>query len=64
MFDTALSERLNREGYSYLFEGVEQINIKMKLEELQFHVTSYDTAPLHLYAPASNRLVIVKKRGT
>jgi hypothetical protein len=46
MFDNALRERLNREGYAYLFTGMEQINIQMKLEELQFHITSYGTAPL------------------
>ncbi len=46
MFNSGLSERLNREGYAYLFEGLEQISIQLKLAELQFHVTSYDTAPL------------------
>ena len=46
MFDDVLRERLQREGYAYLFQGMEQINIQMKMEELQFHVTSYDTAPL------------------
>jgi len=46
MFDSALRERLGREGYAYLFAGLEQINIQMKLEDLQFHVTSYGTAPL------------------
>ncbi|MDT8283427.1 MAG: hypothetical protein RQ982_11560 [Gammaproteobacteria bacterium] len=46
MFDTTLRERLGREGYAYLFSGMEQINIQMKLEELQFHITSYGTAPL------------------
>jgi len=46
MFDSALRERLDREGYTYLFTGMEQINIQMKLEELQFHITSYGTAPL------------------
>lgn len=46
MFDDSLKERLMREGYAYLFDGMEQINIQMKLEELQFHVTSYGTAPL------------------
>jgi len=46
MFDNALKERLNREGYAYLFTGMEQINIQMKLDDLQFHVTSYGTAPL------------------
>lgn len=46
MFDEALKERLNREGYAYLFTGMEQINIQMKLDDLQFHVTSYGTAPL------------------
>ena len=46
MFDTYLRERLNREGYSYLFEGMEQINIQLTLEELKFHVTSYGSAPL------------------
>ena len=46
MFDTALRERLEREGYAYLFNGMEQIDIQIKLEELQFHITSYGTAPL------------------
>ena len=46
MFDEFLKERLSREGYDYLFAGMEQINIQMKLEELQFHITSYGTAPL------------------
>ena len=46
MFDNALRERLEREGYAYLFTGMEQIDIQLKLEELQFHVTSYGTAPL------------------
>ncbi|MBE9560170.1 MAG: hypothetical protein IMF15_05240 [Proteobacteria bacterium] len=46
MFDDFLKERLNREGYDYLFAGMEQINIQMKLEGLQFHITSYGTAPL------------------
>lgn len=46
MFDNALRERLNREGYAYLFTGMEQINIQLKLDELQFHITSYGTAPL------------------
>ena len=46
MFDEVLKERLNREGYAYLFTGMEQINIQMKFEELQFHITSYGTAPL------------------
>ncbi len=46
MFDRSLRERLNREGYAYLFAGMEQVNIQLKLEELQFHVTSYGTAPL------------------
>lgn len=46
MFDGFLRERLGREGYAYLFAGMEQINIQLKLEELQFHVTSYGTAPL------------------
>lgn len=46
MFDSNLRERLGREGYAYLFTGTEQINIQMKLEELQFHITSYGTAPL------------------
>ena len=32
MFDDFLKERLNREGYDYLFAGMEQINIQMKLE--------------------------------
>ena len=46
MFDNALRERLNREGYAYLFAGMEQINIQLKIDDLQFHVTSYGTAPL------------------
>jgi len=46
MFDNALRERLNRAGYTYLFEGMEQIDVQLKLEALQFHVTSYGTAPL------------------
>jgi len=46
VFDTALKERLQREGYSYLFTGMEQIDLQMKIEEWQFHVTSYGTAPL------------------
>ena len=46
MFETHLRERLGREGYAYLFAGMEQINIQMKLDELQFHITSYGTAPL------------------
>ena len=46
MFDDSLRERLGREGYVYLFAGMEQINIQMKLEDLQFHITSYGTAPL------------------
>jgi hypothetical protein len=46
MFDTALRARLNREGYAYLFEGVEQINIQITDDELKFHVTSYGSAPL------------------
>jgi len=46
MFDAALRERLSREGYAYLFEGMEQINIQIKLDELQFYVNSYGTAPL------------------
>ncbi len=46
MFDEVLKERLNREGYAYLFTGMEQINIQMKFDDLQFHVTSYGTAPL------------------
>ncbi len=46
VFDDYLRERLNREGYAYLFTGMEQINIQMKLEDLQFHITSYGTAPL------------------
>lgn len=46
MFDDSLRERLSREGYAYLFSGMEQINIQMKLEALQFHITSYGTAPL------------------
>ena len=46
MFDRSLRERLQREGYAYLFAGMEQIDIQMSLEDLQFHVTSYGTAPL------------------
>ncbi len=46
MFNNTLEERLNREGYAYLFTGMEQINIQMKLEDQQFHITSYGTAPL------------------
>ena len=46
MFDRSLRERLGREGYAYLFAGMEQINIQLKLEELQFHVSSYGIAPL------------------
>lgn len=46
MFDTSLKARLNRDGYAYLFEGMEQINIQITDEELKFHVTSYGTAPL------------------
>ncbi len=46
MFNRSLRERLGREGYAYLFAGMEQINIQLKLEELQFHVSSYGTAPL------------------
>lgn len=46
MFDTSLKARLNRDGYAYLFEGLEQINIQITDEELKFHVTSYGTAPL------------------
>lgn len=46
MFDSYLKERLNREGYAYLFSGMEQINIQMKIEDLRFHVTSYGMAPL------------------
>ena len=46
MFDSYLRERLSREGYAYLFTGLEQINLQMKLDDLQFHVTSYGTAPL------------------
>jgi hypothetical protein len=46
MFDDYLRERLEREGYAYLFTGMEKIDIQMKLEDLQFHLTSYDTAPL------------------
>jgi hypothetical protein len=53
MFDTYLRERLGREGYAYLFAGMEQINIQMKLEELRFHVTSYGAAPL-LWISANN----------
>ena len=46
MFDNHLRERFGREGYAYLFAGMEQINIQLKLDDLQFHVTSYGTAPL------------------
>ncbi|MCK4675253.1 MAG: hypothetical protein KAT61_05020 [Gammaproteobacteria bacterium] len=46
MFDDFLKERLSREGYAYLFAGMEQINIQLKLEDLQFHITSYGMAPL------------------
>jgi len=46
MFDEHLRERLSKEGYAYLFTGMEQINIQMKFEDLQLHVTSYGTAPL------------------
>lgn len=46
MFASHLTERLSREGYAYLFEGMEQINIQLKLDDLRFHVTSYGTAPL------------------
>lgn len=46
LFDDYLRERLGRDGYAYLFSGMEQINIQMKLDEYQFHVTSYGTAPL------------------
>ncbi len=46
MFNNTLEERLNREGYAYLFTGMEQINIQMKLEDQRFHITSYGTAPL------------------
>ena len=37
MFDTSLRERLNREGCAYLFEGMEQVNIQLTLDELKFH---------------------------
>ena len=46
LFEENLTERLNRQGYAYLFEGMEHINIQITLDELKFHVTSYDTAPL------------------
>lgn len=46
MFDNHLRERLGREGFSYLFAGMEQINIQMKIEGLHFHITSYGSAPL------------------
>lgn len=46
IFDASLKERLNREGYAYLFEGFEQVNIQITDGELKFHVTSYGTAPL------------------
>ena len=46
MFNDVLRERLMRPGYDYLFAGMEQINIQMKLEDWQFHVTSYGSAPL------------------
>ena len=34
MFDDYLRERLEREGYAYLFTGMEKIDIQMKLEDL------------------------------
>ena len=46
MFDVSLKARLNREGYAYLFEGFDQINIQVTDEDLKYHVTSYGTAPL------------------
>ena len=46
MFNASLRERLSREGYACLFEGMEQINIQITDEGLKFHVTSYGTAPL------------------
>ncbi len=55
MFDHSLRERFQREGYAYLFAGMEQINIQMKLDALQFHVTSYGTAPL-LWVSNNNQL--------
>jgi len=46
MFNRSLRERVGIEVYAYLFAGMEQINIQLKLKELQFHVSSYGTAPL------------------
>lgn len=46
MYNASLDARLNREGYAYLYEGMEQINFQITDEHLQYHVTSYGTAPL------------------
>ncbi len=46
LFETSLKARLNREGYAYLFEGLQQINIQITDEKLKYHITSYGTAPL------------------
>ncbi len=46
LFETSLKEKLNREGYAYLFEGLEQINIQVTEEDIKYHITSYGTAPL------------------
>jgi len=46
MLDTSLHERLSREGYDYLFQGREHINIQMTIEKFEFHVASYGMAPL------------------
>jgi len=46
IFESSLRERFSREGYAYLFEGLEQINIKINDEPLNFHVTSYGSALL------------------
>jgi len=46
LFNASLKEKLNREGYAYLFEGLEQINIQITDKELKYHITSYGTAPL------------------
>ena len=46
LFNNSLKARLNREGYAYLYEGREQINIQITDGDLKYHVTSYGTAPL------------------
>ncbi|VAW93199.1 hypothetical protein MNBD_GAMMA23-493 [hydrothermal vent metagenome] len=46
LFEASLKERLNRDGYAYLFDGLNQINIQITNEELKYHITSYGTAPL------------------